>query len=678
MKKILFALFIIAHCSLLSPHCYLSVYAQEKVAEFPFPAGEEALFWGEEEKIITATKYIKRLREAPAIATVITSEQIRNMGAKNLRDVLKTVPGIGISIVTGYGKYGIESRGIKSIDTEKILVMIDGHRVNDTMSGGAMWVFDDMFVENIKRVEVIKGPGSALHGANAFVAVINVITKDVGDIDGVDVRAGGGSFSTQHYDLLFGKEYSKFKIAGNFDYLDSKGAKLNIESDRLKKSGQTDDWKKRYDLGLKMSYGDISFNGKYVNKERGPYIGVANALNDESKIETGHLFGELIYKHSLREDLHLMLKGYYDNYYWKANWEISPEGALSGFPDGFIGIPELKNRTYGSEIQVDYSLWDGNKLTGGVLYEDIKQYDVKHNANFNPLTFAPLGSIQDVSSYGNWNQNKDRYVSAIYLQDVWKFTADIEGTIGVRYDNYSDFGNTTNPRLGLVWNFLEGANLKLLYGSAFRAPNFKELYNINNPAELGSTDLKPEKLRTYEASIVYNFLGKYTTNLTYFNSEIEDIIQIENKKFKNSGKAKVEGIEAELKINYRGSSYSYINYTYQNPWDVSGGSRLPDVAAQKGNIGFNMELGRYVNANANLLVVRARPRISADTRSELSGYETLDLTLIGKNFYKDAEIRGSAYNLLNKTYADPENTGALKNDFPRQGITFMVEASYGF
>lgn len=638
---------------------------------------EMLLFFEKDDLIVTATKHPQKASQAPAIATVITADQIRNMGARNLLDVLKIVPGIGVSIVTGYGKYGIESRGIKSIDTEKVLVMIDGHRVNETLSGGATWVFDDMMVENIKRIEIIRGPGSALYGANAFVAVINVVTKDSDDIDGIDARAGGGSFNTQHYDLLFGKEYSKLKIAGALDYLDTKGARLNVDSDRIKKSGQTDDYKKIYDLGLKMSYGDISFNGRYVNKERGPYIGVANALNDESKIETGHLFGELIYKHSIKEDLHLLLKGYYDNYYWKANWEVFPEGALPTFPDGMIGMPEAKNRTLGSELQLDYSLWDKNTVTAGVLYEDIRQYDVRQTLNFNPNTNAPLGSLQDVTSQWNWNQNKDRTITALYIQDVWKFTSDIEGTFGVRYDNYSDFGNTTNPRLGLVWNLLKKLNLKLLYGSAFRAPNFKELYNTNNPAQTGNPDIKPEKVKTYEASIEYQFTKNHSFTAAYFDSEIEDIIDIENTRFKNLGRAKVNGIETEFRAKYENSSYGYINYTYQYPWDVSAAKRLHDVATHKGNIGVNMGLNQYLNVNANLLVVGPRPRKSTDTRGELSGYEVLDLTIIG-NFYKDLEIRGSVYNLLDEKYTDPENTGQVKNDFPREGISFIVEGRYKF
>ena len=106
--------------------------------------------------------------------------------------------------------------------------------------------------------------------------------------------------------------------------------------------------------------------------------------------------------------------------------------------------------------------------------------------------------------------------------------------------------------------------------------------------------------------------------------------------------------------------------------------RLHDVATHKGNIGVNMGLNEYLNANANLLVVGARPRTKTDTRGELSGYEVLDLTLIGKNFYENAEIRGSIYNLLDEKYTDPENTNQVKNDFPREGISFILEARYMF
>ncbi len=658
--------------------------AEELPEKFPeqFPGGEDGFYEGtEDDVIITATRYIKRIEEAPATATVISAEQIRNMGARDILDVLKTVPGIGISRITGYGFFGIESRGIKNNHSQKVLIMIDGHRVNEPNSGGASFVFNNLMVENIKRVEVIRGPGSALYGANAFVAVINVVTKSAGEIDGIELLSCGGSYDTQHHNIIFGKELSKLKIAGSFDYLDTNGPSLHVDSDLIGRSAHTDAWERKYDFGLKMSYGDFSFSGRYVERDRGPYIGAVNVLNDDSELEHSHLFGELIYNRDIGENLHLLAKGYYDDYSLYIDWELFPEGALPAFPDGMIGIPETKNRTLGTEVQLDYSLCDNNTITAGSLIEYIEQYDTRHTANFNPSMIAPtpIGPLQDITSWGNYNKDAYRGVTALYVQDVWKFTQNIEGTFGIRFDYYSDIGETYNPRAALVWKFTENAHLKLLYGSAFRAPSFIELYNSNNPTETGNPDLKPEKIDTYEVSIGYDFARRYSTNITYFRSIIDDTIRLDSSSvYANTGKVKIDGVEVELKANIKESHYGYVNYTYQYPRDDETGSKIIDVAAHKGNVGANFELGKHLNINSNLLVVGPRRRASADIRDKLTGYELLDLTLIGKDFFRTAEFRASVHNLLDDDYADPAATGTVADDYPRKGINFTIDFRYKF
>lgn len=165
-----------------------------KYFESPY---QEEDFFRTDRLLLTATKRNIPVRKAPAIATVITQDEIRYMGARNLRDVLKTIPGIGVSR-NEFGIFMYEVRGIRTQLSEKILVMIDGHTVNKSIiTGSALYrIFDDMPVKNIKRIEIIRGPGSALYGANAFVAVINIITRNAVDISGVELTGGGGSFDT--------------------------------------------------------------------------------------------------------------------------------------------------------------------------------------------------------------------------------------------------------------------------------------------------------------------------------------------------------------------------------------------------------------------------------------------------------------------------------------------------
>ena len=295
-----------------------------------FPGGD---FFGDETfyegvgggVIISATKMPKRLVTAPAIATVIYADQIRNMGARTLIDVLQRMPGIVIlsDKDLGDGIGSIVVRGIGTFFSEKILLMIDGHRIFDLTSGGGTVLFDDMMVENIKRVEVIRGPGSALHGANAFVASINVVTLEPSEVDGVEVLAGGGSFGTRHANLLFGNKISKLKITGFFDYLGNDSPDLQVDQDAIGRSGQTDNWRRKIDFGLKVSQGKFTFNSRYMSKKGGPTLGPANVLTDEGERETRYFFGELAYQSAIAEKWHVLSQIYVDWFALNFNWEIA-------------------------------------------------------------------------------------------------------------------------------------------------------------------------------------------------------------------------------------------------------------------------------------------------------------------------------------------------------------------
>ena len=270
---------------------------------------ELLLFFDEEDLIVTATKHLQKLSEAPAIATVITAEQIRNMGARDIIDVLRLVPGIGVT--KGYfGLEEIEVRGIKTIYSEKVKLLIDGHSVNINANGNATWFYDGLSVNNVKRIEVIRGPGSALYGSNAFSAVINVVTKDGKDIDGIIVTGGGGKFDTGKFNIQAGKKRGDLDIVFSLDYFETTGERLKIDSDVLGNAGYTNDFEDKIEAALKLSYKDWSFNSNYVSRKRGSYVGATYALNDESEIDTWQYFAELIYKYDFKENEKLTTKLY--------------------------------------------------------------------------------------------------------------------------------------------------------------------------------------------------------------------------------------------------------------------------------------------------------------------------------------------------------------------------------
>ncbi|MDH3973880.1 MAG: TonB-dependent receptor [Deltaproteobacteria bacterium] len=659
---------------------------------------EMLLFFDERELIITATKQPQNVADAPAIATIITAEDIRRMGARDIMDVLNRVP--GMHVFRGYyGKENIEVRGIVTINSEKVKIMIDGHSLNNLLLGGTTYAFDSLSVDNVKRIEVVRGPGSALYGSNAFSAVINIITKDGKDMDGVIFTAAGGSYDTGKVNLQAGKKWDELDIASSVDYYSTYGARLNVDSDILGNSGKTRDGERKLEAAFKAKYKGISFNSKYVTKREESYIGVGNALNDETEERIDQFFGELVYGQDFSLGK-ITSRLYWDEFHFKVIWEIYPEGAnvpnLGIFPYGMIGVPSLKSRTKGAELQFDFDLTDSNILTLGGLWENYEAYDLEHHANYNPAawTYYTDGNVRDVGDIRQWNQEKKRYIGAAYLQDVWDITAHVNVTAGIRYDDYSDVGSTSNPRAAFVWRLTEKWHLKLLYGSAFRAPSFEELHNINNPVVLGNSNLAPEKMTTYEVSFVRVSKETSTATLTYFHNRFRDRIQLVPQSipsqfaFENRGGATIQGIEFEYKRDLSKGFSAYLNYTHQDSEDNESKRNIANIAYNKGNIGFNAKAGNYIDVNTNIFVSGKRSRHVRDGRSELPEYALVDLAVIGKNFIENFELRLSVHNLLGKKYEDPapiyyddiagEWKPTIRDDYPREGMSALIEGRYKF
>ena len=479
----------------------------------------EEIRWLQAEAIVSiATKHGIPISKAPSMVTVITAEQIKQMGFRTLMDVLKIVPGFDISLEAN-GVKEIAARGILDDISYKVKLLIDGHSVNTPWNGGAMWSFYDLVVGNAKKIEIIRGPGSALYGQNAFLAVINVVTKDSEDIDGVQLTAAGGSFDTQNYNILLGKELGDLKISGFLDYLKTEGHSETVEQDILfpapfsKSPGRTQNEREKTDLNLKLSYKDLEFMSKYMKKRREGYIGVDFALNDETDIRDTYIFSELTYQLALSDKIKMIPKVYYDQYNSDSIFESRPDGfavtvnhPVFGpvpivYPDGIQGKFRFKQRTICFENQMNYDVFEGNRLTLGLQYEWIHQGDIKlQGSSINPRTLAPLPSRQDFTGTFLPARRATRHIYAFYLQDEWSITDHIDLTVGVRHDRFTRFEGTTNPRLGLVWRFKENAHLKLLFATAFRAPSFQEMF-INTPVRKGNSGLDPEKINTFEAGL---------------------------------------------------------------------------------------------------------------------------------------------------------------------------------
>ena len=373
----------------------------------------------------------------------------------------------------------------------------------------------------------------------------------------MEFTAGGGSFGTQQYNLMFGKEIRDLNVFLNFNFFDTDGFRGFVPEDvqtvndasmgtnASNAPGYTNSRQRKYDLDLNLEYHDFIFKGRYIKDKRGLFAGVANALDDKGYLEFDNYFLELSYSHDFIDNLNINAKLYRDYEFRDSFYVIYPPGYTNSqgvFPDGFLGAPTEKNTNHGGEVLLTWDWNESNKAVFGIMGEYQRQFDVTHETNFNPITDEPLGSFQDVSSWANFNKNISRKLWALYGEDIWDIRDNLRLTVGARYDRYSDFGGSFNPRAGLVWEVIKGYDLKLLYGRAFRAPSFGEMYVINNPVILGNPDLDPEKIETIEASFGAEITESLFGRVTLFRNDIKDLISqtdpdsvTELRSYENSG-----------------------------------------------------------------------------------------------------------------------------------------------
>lgn len=474
--------------------------------------------YGDEQTISIATGTEQSISTAPAVASVITSREIKAMRARDIDDVLETVPGLHVSRSTiGYNPI-YTFRGIYSEQNPQVLMLVNGISINNLFVGDRGQVWGGFPVESISRIEVIRGPGSAVYGADAFSGVINIVTKNAQDINGTEVGARIGSFNTQEAWLLHGAQYKGVDIAFMMEVESTNGHREKIISDAQTLAdindgtnaswapGATNNGRDTLDLRLDIEKQYWQFRAglqRRRNIEMG--FGVSSDLDINGEFNSDRWNADLTYHNpELTEHWDFQTQASFFN----TSQEVDENVYISGpgsrisipgsgvpgvvYPDGLIGNPEVWERHWRFNVTALYTGIDDHQLRFGSGYNLTDIYKVKEVNNFSGV----LTDITDTAQvFLPENDRKNKY---FFMQDVWNFANDWTLTSGLRFDDYNDFGNTWNPRAALVWSATHDTTIKLLYGQAFRAPSFAEFRNQNNPVALGNDELDPEKIETFE------------------------------------------------------------------------------------------------------------------------------------------------------------------------------------
>ncbi|TRW92092.1 TonB-dependent receptor plug domain-containing protein [Candidatus Methylobacter oryzae] len=638
---------------------------------------ELAYLAAERQVVVTASKMEEHVDKTIATTTVITQDDIAHIGARNLLDVLRLVPGIGIT-QTQFGWREIEVRGVKTVLSEKVQIMLNGHPLDHNLqNAGSAWVYDDLPVDTIKRVEVVRGPGSALYGANAFLAVINIITQNAKDLNGVQTSAGWGSFDTQQYRASWGKQFDNTAEAAlHFNFTDTNGINSPIPADSssiqgLSSSapGKSQLTEGRYDLEWQLGYQDFKLDGRYINKKMGTFFGAATILSDDrTQQDYNDYFLRLSRAWKIKDDFTIDTQIFHDFYSADNRWQLAQnQFTRSGFQD---------MRT-GGEIQANYHISDAQAVIAGFSYAKEQQGNLIDELGPDPEHLIPAPSITEERTRKHWG---------LYIEDVWDPLKNLRLTLGARYDRYNDFGGTFNPRMGFNWEFIRNYSLKFSYGTAYRAPAFGELGLVNNPVLLGNSSLKPEEVKTFETGIVAHPVASLTTQAIYYHSAINQIIsqvpiQTAISRYDNSGSVIAEGVELEARYDFEGSlqgSYLSANHVLQH--SVQLGQQLADVPRHRTNLTANLAFDNTWSSFAHVLIKGNTLRSLSDARNEVPGYALLDVGLLGKNMFgRKVDISFNVYNLFDKRYYDPAPTSlSFIGDYQMPGRAFFGHVSLRF
>lgn len=667
-----------------------------------------ALAYGDKSFVSIATGARQPVTRAPAVATVITAEDIKAMGATDLDQVLETVPGLHVAVASSSFNPIYTIRGIYSDFNPHVLLLINGIAMKMVFNGNRTQLWAGMPIENISRIEVIRGPGSALYGADAFSGVINIITKTAGEIGGTLAGVRTGSFNThdawlQHGGKLGSADVAVYLRAGKTD-----GQREIVTADRQTgldaalgtraslAPGPVNTQHDAYDAQLDLSYQKWRLRGLYQSRRNvGSGTGVTQALDPGARQNSERYTFDVTYRDgAFAPDWDVSAQFSYHSFADEHDLTLFPPGASFGpgrtFPNGVIGNPYKYEHHYRLGVSGFYSGFQGHRLRLGAGTDYLDLYKVRETKNFSSLsptnsTPVPLpGGLTDVTSTAAFLTPHSRTVGYLYVQDEWSIVKDWYLTAGVRYDHYSDFGATTNPRAALVWETAYNLTTKLLYGRAFRAPSFTDLYNINNPAFVGSPDLKPEVIGTTELVFSWQASSQLQTGLSIFRYEMKDIIQLVTdptgtKVARNVGKQRGTGFELEATWSAAKDLRLSGNYAHQRSTDVS--TQTDAGYAPRHHVYLRADY-RFVHnytLDTQLNWVSDRKRAAGDARPAIADYKTVDLTLRSTGGRGKWDFALSVRNAFDADVREPSLApGLIPNDFPLARRSVYAQAHYTF
>ncbi|MCL5037492.1 MAG: TonB-dependent receptor [Chloroflexi bacterium] len=639
------------------------------------------------EIVVTGTLKPLEVKNIPADVTVITEKDIDEIKPLDIGDILEGVPGVYIMRQGSLGQ--LETIQVRGGQSRQVLIMIDGVPMNSPNLGTVD--LSELPVNDIKKIEIVRGPYSALYGDRAMNGVVNIITRESKPGTGYKASATYGSFNTLLASLEIGSGNKKTSFVIRPSIKSTDGARQNSYQ-------RLDDLYFRLDQ--KMGRAKFALTGNSLKSKTGT-PGVRPSADFSQRSQTQQVLGNddisAPYDYTWsRESLYnarlswgnLDVSTYYK--YSKPSYYFE----RIDFPNNLHKQSDTSNMgTWGGEIRYRMPLSKTSTLTGGIYGEN-----TFFGYTSNDLD-VPNNTVATTSSEYSRN-NIAYYLEYLLNSDRVTFSA------GARYDRFTGFGSQLTPRAGLKYKFSENVAAYTSYGVGFSAPTLNDLYWPQDSYAVGNPNLQPEKNTTFEAGLEFLPSKKIFFRTTYFSDNLKNAIiwlpvgspgPFGNRWMPGNLNSLIKrGVEAELKWKLSNTLTFNTNYTQISAWQTNYElvQQFPDVveartrkAASVPGWLFNGSLSCQVAKDFDLMVsmnsagkkynyyanYNAWPAVTTDVK-ELKGYTVFDVRLSKK--FKGEKNEGEIFlllsNIFNEKYATNFGNTITDRDFPLPGSAIYI------
>ncbi len=611
-----------------------------------------------EEVVVTATKTEAEVKDVPASVTVITKEEIKATGAEKLRDIFKLDSGI---ILTR--SRGRDFPSIRGFGSQHVLILIDGKRLSGEVDQD--FELDRITLENVERIEILKGPASALYGTDALGGVINIITKTP-DKFALELTPKFGAYSggrgeRQSLSFYTGGKLGRFGITISGQFTDARPYFREDQTTLLEDREQKN-------LGLKLSYDltkhtQIIFDVAHMKEDTESRVLSRNVLQkDINDNERYDLSAALSHK---SPDLEYFIRGYLSKYDKDYENRTLATNTLNAFDTAKVD-------RYVVEGRITKELIKNNLFTFGAEYRRESRKGTRLNTGKDPFTAVREGVTRTGSK-------ADIDYWAIYIQNEWQVTDKLLIIPALRYDDSDKFQSNISPNLGITYKILPNLRAKANYAHGFKTPSPRELYiEFRHPGPRyiirGNPDVKSEKSISYEFS-VEGEAGIFSGKVGYFYNDVQDLIGTVEVipppagtpagwrvfTYQNIAKAKIQGIEAELGLSLTEEISLRASYTYLDAKDDVRNQRLLMRPKHKlvTKLGYNnKQLGLRGNIWGEYIGDNLWARATATTPEIIKDYTLWNLSL-SKDISRHVELYAGVDNLFNKKDHDIPLAGAF-------------------